>query len=78
MLCRFVRGRRVSGVTCAVLAWLAVYFTAQGKQALWLLWDHASWHVSQAAQAWINTHNRHAKQKGGCRFMVCRLPSKSP
>ena len=43
-----------------------------------LIWDNASWHVSQAVQAWITTHNRHAKQEGGCRLIVCRLPSKSP
>jgi DDE superfamily endonuclease len=78
MLLRFVRGRPVSVVTCVFLAWLAVYFTAQGKWALLLIWDNASWHVSQAAQAWIKAHNRKAKHEGGCRFIVCRLLSKSP
>jgi transposase len=78
MLLRFVRGRPVSAVTCAFLAWLAMYFTAQGKRALLLIWDNASWHVSQAVQEWITAHNRHAKQEGGCRVIVCRLPSKSP
>jgi hypothetical protein len=77
-LLRFVRGRPVSVVTCAFLAWLASYFTAQGKRALVLIWDHASWHVSQTVQAWITAHNRHAKHEGGCRMIVCRLPSKSP
>jgi DDE superfamily endonuclease len=77
-LWRFVRGRPVSVVTCAFLAWLAVYFTAQGKRALFLLWDNAAWHVSQAAQEWSKAHNRKAKQEGGCRFIVCRLPRKSP
>ena len=42
MLLRFVQGRPVSGVTCAFLAWLATYFTAQGKRALVLIWDNAS------------------------------------
>jgi DDE superfamily endonuclease len=78
ILWRVVRGRPVSGVTCAFLAWLATYFTAQGQRALVLIWDNASWHVSQAVQAWIKTHHRHAIQEGGCRLIVYRLPSKSP
>jgi hypothetical protein len=78
MLWRLVRGRPVSAVPCTVLAWLATYVTAQGKRARVRIWDHASWPVSQAVQAWITTHNRHAKQAGGCRLMVCRLPRKRP
>jgi hypothetical protein len=78
MLLRFVQGRPLSVVTCAFLAWLATYFTVQGKRALLLIWDNASWHVSQTVQEWIKAHNRHAKHAGGCRLIVCRLPSKSP
>jgi hypothetical protein len=78
MLLRFVRGRPVSTVTCAFLAWLASYFTAQGKRALVLIWDNASWHISQTVQEWIKAYNRQAKRKGGCRVIVCRLPTKSP
>jgi hypothetical protein len=78
MWLRFVRGRPVSMVTCAFLAWLAVYFAAQGTRALWLIWDNASWHGSQVVQEWIKAHHRKAKQAGGCRFLVCRLPRKSP
>jgi hypothetical protein len=78
MLLRFVQGRPVSGVTCTFLAWLAPYFTAQGKRALVLIWDNASWHVSQTVREWITVYNRQAKRDGGCRIMVCRLPSKSP
>jgi hypothetical protein len=37
MLWRFVRGRPISVVTCALLAWLAIYFTAHGKRALVLI-----------------------------------------
>jgi hypothetical protein len=77
-LLRFVLGRPVSVVTCTFLAWLAVYFTAQGQRALLLIWDNASWHVSHAVQEWIKAHNRKAKQEGGCRFIGCRLPRKSP
>ena len=78
MVLGFVQGRPVSVVTCAFLAWLALYFSAYGKRGLVLIWDNASSHVSQAVQAWIHTHNRHAKHEGCCRLLVCRLPSKSP
>jgi hypothetical protein len=78
MLLRWVQGRPLSVVTCAFLAWLATYFTAQGTRALVLIWDNASWHVSQTVREWLKAHNRHAKQAGGCRFIICRLPSKSP
>jgi transposase len=65
-------------VTGVVLAWLAAYFAAQGQRALLLIWDNAAWHVRQAVQEWIKAHNRTAKHEGGCRVIVCRLPSKSP
>jgi DDE superfamily endonuclease len=77
-LWRFVQGRPVSGVTCALLAWLARDLTAQGKRALWLIWDKASWHVSQTVLQWLTAHNRHAKHAGRCRMILCRRPPKSP
>jgi transposase len=78
MLLRFVDGRPVSAVTTQFLAWLAAWLAAEGKTALLLVWDHASWHVSQAVRAWLKEHNRHVKQTGGCRVVVCPLPVKSP
>jgi hypothetical protein len=69
MLWRLVRGRPVSGVTGAVLAWLATSVTAQGTRALVRIWDHASWHVSQAVQEWITAPNRTATHEGGCRVI---------
>ena len=48
------------------------------QNRLLLVWDNASWHVSQAVRAWIKAHNRHVKQAGGCRVVVCPLPVKSP
>jgi hypothetical protein len=78
MLWRFVQGRPVNVVTGAVLAWLASSCTDHGKRVLLLIWDHASWHVSQTVQQWLTAHNRHAKHAGSCRMMVCRLPSKRP
>ena len=62
MLLRFVDGRPVSAVTTQFLAWLTAWLAAEGKTALLLVWDNASWHVSQAVRAWLKAHNRHVKQ----------------
>jgi hypothetical protein len=78
MLLRFVQGRPVSQVTEDFLAWVCTRLGAEGKTALLLVWDNASWHVSQRVRAWIKAHNRQAKQRGGVRILACRLPSKSP
>jgi hypothetical protein len=73
-----VDGRPVSAVTTQCLAWLTERWTAAGKTALLMVWDKASWHVSQAVRAWLKAHNRRVKRDGGCRIVVCPLPSKSP
>ncbi len=78
MLLRFVQGRPVSQVTEDYLAWVCDRLAAEGKQALLLVWDNASWHISQRVRAWIKAHNRQAKRTGGVRILACRLPSKSP
>src|SRR3954451_1609212 len=77
-LLRFVAGRPISGVTCAFLAWVAGRRAAEGGRVLLLIWDNAPWHVSREVRAWIAAHNRRVKRDGGCRLLVCRLPSKSP
>jgi transposase len=78
MLRRVVDGRPVRAVTTHLLAWLTAWLAAAGKTARLLVWDNAAWHVSQAVRAWLTTHNRHVKQAGGCRVVVCPLPTKSP
>jgi transposase len=78
MLLRFVAGRPVSSITCAFLAWTVGTMAAEGVRALVLIWDNAPWHVSREVRAWIKAHNRRVKRDGGCRLLVCRLPSKSP
>jgi len=78
MLLRFVDGRPISAVTPRFLAWLTDRLAAAGKTALLLVWDNASWHISQAVRAWLKAHIRCVKQKGGCRIVVCPLPSTSP
>jgi hypothetical protein len=78
MLLRFVDGRPVSQVTEDFLAWACGRLAAEGKRALLLVWDNASWHVSQRVRAWIEAHNRRAKAEGGVRIVACFLPIKAP
>jgi transposase len=78
MLLRFVAGRPVSPVTCAFLAWVAERLAAEGMRVLALVWDNAAWHVSREVHGWVRDHNRRVKRDGGCRLLICRLPSKSP
>ena len=78
MLLRFVDGRPVSQVTVDYLAWVCQELAQEGKTALLLVWDNASWHISKQVRAWIKAHNRRVKGEGGVRIVACRLPSKSP
>jgi DDE superfamily endonuclease len=78
MALRFVAGRPISRVTCEYLAWLTTRLADQGKRALILIWDNASWHTSQLVRSWIKAHNRRVKHTEGCRLIVFRLPTKSP
>jgi hypothetical protein len=79
MLLRFVKGRPVSAVTVAFLAWCSERLAAQAFTALFLLWDNASWHKSQAVRTWLRCHNQRVKATGhGVRIVACRLPVKSP
>ena len=64
--------------TIPCLAWRPAWLAADGKTALRLGWDKASWHVSQAVRGWLKTPPRHVKQAGGCRVVVAPLPLKSP
>ena len=78
VLLRFVDGRPISAVTLVFLEWALSLLAAEGKKALLLVWDNASWHNSQIVRNWIRAHNKRVKQTGGCRLLICRLPSKSP
>ena len=78
MLRRCVDGRPVRAVTTHFLAWLTARVAAEGQRALWMVWDNASWHVSQAVRAWLKAPKRRVKRDGGCRIVVCPLPSKRP
>ena len=79
MLRRFVERRLVSTETPAFLAWCNEYLAAQGLTAVRLLWDNASWQISQEVRRWLRQHNHTVKQMGqGVRILACRLPSKNP
>jgi transposase len=78
MMLRFVAGRPVSQVTEDFLAWACGRLAAEGKRALLLIWDNASWHVSGRVRSWIKAHNRRAKAEGGVRIVACYLPVKAP
>ncbi|MDQ2788088.1 MAG: transposase [Chloroflexota bacterium] len=79
MLLRFVDGRPISEITTQFLDWCCERLAAQGKTALLLVWDNASWHVSKAVRGWIREHNRAVKRgEARVRIVVCPLPSKSP
>jgi DDE superfamily endonuclease len=77
-LVRFVDGRPVSHVTTSFLSWIGELLKADGKKALLLVWDNASWHVSKEVRSWVRAHNRQAKREGGVRILICQLPVKSP
>jgi hypothetical protein len=76
---RFVEGRPISAQTIQFLEWCCEELEAKGKRALLLVWDNASWHISEKVREWIRAHNREVKRTGkGVRLVVSRLPSKSP
>lgn len=78
VLVRFVDGRPVSHVTIAFLIWVCEQLALEGKKALLLVWDNASWHISKEVRSWVRAHNRTAKREGGARILLCQLPVKSP
>ena len=78
MFLRFVEERPVSDVTCEFWQWVCQRLKSVGKSVLALVWDNASWHISQKVRTWIKQHNQEVKQLSGVRILVCRLPVKSP
>ena len=83
MRLRFVDGRPVSQVTTDFLEWLCEPLAVQGYRTLIVIWDNASWHVSQHVRGWLRQHNQAALQaqregKPGIQLIPCWLPTKSP
>jgi transposase len=75
---RFLEDRPVSEITIIFLQWIIEELEKEGKRAMFLIWDNASWHKSKMIRNWLREHNREAKKKGGVRIIRCQLPSKSP
>src|SRR5947208_9145334 len=48
---RFVDGRPLSALTIDFLTWCAAHALRQGKRAVLLVWDNASWHDSQIVRS---------------------------
>ena len=62
--CGLWQRRPVSAETTAFLAWCSERLAAQGLTAVLLIWDNASWHISQQVRPWLRQHNHHVKQTG--------------
>jgi DDE superfamily endonuclease len=75
---RFVAGRPLSALTTQFLHWSGQQLQRQGKRALLVVWDNASWHISREVRQWVRAHNTAAKRTGGVRLVLCQLPAKSP
>ena len=76
---RFVEDRPISAVTTQYLAWCCEKLEKIGKQALLMIWDNASWHISKKCATGFEQHNREVRQTGkGVRIVPCYLPIKSP
>jgi DDE superfamily endonuclease len=69
----------ISALTCQFLAWCLERLEAQGRRVLVLIWDRATWHISQAVRSWLRAHNQRVKAAGtGVRVISCTLPTQSP
>jgi hypothetical protein len=44
-------------MTIEFLPWLSEQVQAQGRRAMVLIWDNASWHVSKQVKSWLREHN---------------------
>lgn len=76
---RFVTGRPVSDISTQFLDWCCERLETLGKRSWLLIWDNASWHVSQIVRTWIREHNHQVKLTGkGVRILPFRLPTQSP
>ena len=62
---RLVARRPVSAETTALLAWCSERLAAQGRTAVLLIWDNASWHLSKEVRTWL----RHSLCVLGCVYV---------
>lgn len=59
---------------------LSAKLEAVGKRVLVLIWDNASWRISEEVGRWLGKHDREVKKSGhGVRIISCLLlKKKSP
>ena len=50
----------------------------ESKSVVVMIWDNASWHISNRIRLWSRAYNRAAKAAGEPRLLVHGLPIKSP
>ncbi|WP_199317047.1 hypothetical protein [Chroococcidiopsis sp [FACHB-1243]] len=62
MLVRFVAQRPVSEITCSFLEWVCQQVSEMGKRVMPLIWDRATWHLSQQVQQWIRQPSQPSSQ----------------
>jgi hypothetical protein len=74
----FCDGQPNSEGTIVMLHCLVGVARTEKKRVLVIIWDQASWHKSWKVQAWIQDHNRQAKETGDVRILTFLLPVKSP
>jgi transposase len=74
----FSQGQPNSDQTLLLLPCLLDIARQERKRVVVIIWDQASWHLSQQVKGWIRAHNRQAKQDGDVRLLVFPLPKKSP
>jgi transposase len=78
VLVRFVEGRPLGEVTIQFLEWLCGCIAQEGKQALVVIWDDASWHTCEEVAHWVEEQNRRAERGAGVKVVICELPVASP
>jgi transposase len=78
VLLRFVDGRPLGEVTIQFLGWLCGCVAQEGKQALVVIWDDASWHTCAEVAHWVEEQNRRAERGEGVKVVICELPVASP
>jgi transposase len=74
----FCAGQPSSEPMWAFIIHLLAVARAEGKRVVVIIWDNASWHLSQRIRRWIRDYNRAAKEADEPRLLVHGLPSKSP
>jgi hypothetical protein len=53
----FVKGQHVSAIKTRFLRRCTEKFEAIGKKVLLLIWENASWHISEEVRRWLAKHN---------------------